>query len=308
MPAKPPKMPKNPTQEQLDDYSKTLEQYFKDKERELAEQQLESDRTLAELNKEKANVELKERETLELQERNAALQAELEKNMAELDLKRQSHEDVWNEEAGKLDRRRVELAEERRRLEKMAIELENSKGAGGGKGEDEMLKFMQQQQDLLTKITSLEEKREIRESEESERLKLKDSIGRGVKPPIFRGDKGERPEAHILRAEDWMEASNPGMTNAMKVRNFKLTLDHLAREWYDNADSKGDYEKLKGDFSRHFSTQGKSVRNLHARWNSFTFDPNTDDIEVFLRNVQETAKQLEYREATVVNMIKSKMP
>ena len=105
-----------------------------------------------------------------------------------------------------------------------------------------------------------------------------------------------------------MEASNPGMTNAMKVRNFKLTLDHLAREWYDNAYSKGDYEKLKGDFSRHFSTKGKSVRNLHARWNSFTFDPTTDDIEVFLRNVQETAKQLEYREATVVNMIKSKMP
>ena len=282
MPAKPPKMPKNPTQEQLDDYSKTLEQYFKDKERELAEQQRESDRTLAELNKEKTNVELKGRETLELQERNAALQAELEKNMAELDLKKQSHEDVWREEADKLDKRRAELVEERRRLEKLAIELENSKGAGGGRGEDEMLKFMQQQQDLLTKITSLEEKREIRETEES--------------------------EAHILRAEDWMEASNPGMTNAMKVRNFKLTLDHLAREWYDNADSKGDYEKLKGDFSRHFSTQGKSVRNLHARWNSFTFDPNTDDIEVFLRNVQETAKQLEYREATVVNMIKSKMP
>ena len=308
MPAKPPKMPKNSTQEQLDDYSKTLEQYFKDKERELAEQQWESDRTLAELDKEKTNVELQERETLELQERNAALQAELEKNMAELDLKKQSHEDVWKEEADKLDKRRVELVEKRRRQEKLAIEIKNSKGAGGGKGEDEMLKFMQQQQDLLTKITSLEEKREIRETEESERLKLKDSIGRGVKPPIFRGDRGERPEAHILRAEDWMEASNPGMTNAMKVRNFKLTLDHLAREWFDNADSKGDYEKLKGDFSRHFSTQGKSVRNLHARWNSFTFDPNTDDIEVFLRNVQETAKQLEYREATVVNMIKSKMP
>ena len=132
----------NPTHGQLDDYSKTLEQYFKDKERELAEQQLESDRTLVELNKEKANVELKERETLELQERNAALQAELEKNLAELDLKKQSHEDVWREEAGKLDKRRVELVEERRRLEKMAIELEHSKGA---KGEDEMLKFMQQQ-------------------------------------------------------------------------------------------------------------------------------------------------------------------
>ena len=143
MPAKPPKMPKNPTQEQLDDYSKTLEQYFKDKERELAEQQLESDRTLAELNKEKTNIELKERETVELQERNAALQGELEKSMAELDLKKQSHEDVWKEEAYRLDKRRVELVEERRRLEKLAIEIENSKGAGGGKGEDEMLKFMQ---------------------------------------------------------------------------------------------------------------------------------------------------------------------
>ena len=202
MPAKPPKMPKNATQEQLDEYSQKLEQYFKDKEKDLADQQLESDRTLAELLKEKTNIELKERETVELQEKNAALQAELEKSMAELDLKKQSHEDVWKEEADKLDRRRVELAEERRRLEKLAIEIENSKGAGGGKGEDEMLKFMQQQQDLLTKITSLEEKREIRESEESERLKLKDSIGRGVKPPIFRGDKGERPEVHILRAED----------------------------------------------------------------------------------------------------------
>ena len=136
MPAKPPKIPKNATQEQLDEYSQKLEQYFKDKEKDLADQQLESDRTLAELLKEKTNIELKERETVELQERNASLQAELEKSMAELDLKKQSHEDVWKEEADKLDRRRVKLAEERRRLEKLAIELENSKGAGGGKGED----------------------------------------------------------------------------------------------------------------------------------------------------------------------------
>ena len=88
--------------------------------------------------------------------------------MADLDLRRQSHEDVWKEEAGKLDKRRVELVEERRRLEKLAIELEHSKGVGGGTGEEDMLKFMQQQQDLLTKITLLEEKREIRETEESE--------------------------------------------------------------------------------------------------------------------------------------------
>ena len=307
MPAKPPKKPKDASHEQLEEYSQKLEQYFKEKEKELADQQKEASKTLVDLDREKANVQLKEREAEELKEKTEALEASLTKQMDYLKVKAQSHEDIWKEESSKLDDRRLALMSEKKRLEKLAIELENTKPEGGG-GEERMIEFMKQQQDLLTKITTLEAKREERESEEAKRMKLKDSIGRGVKPPVFRGDKGERPEAHILRAEDWMEASNPGMTNAMKVRNFKLTLDHHAREWYDKADSKGDYEQMKVDFSMHFSTQGKSVRNLHTRWNSFTFDPNTDDIEVFLRNVQETAKQLEYKETTVVNMIKSKMP
>ena len=45
------------------------------------------------------------------------------------------------------------------------------------------------------------------------------------------------------------------------------------------------------------------IRNLHARWNSFTFESATDDIKVFLRNVQETAmsphKEEERRKAEV---------
>ena len=307
MPAKPLKKPKDATQEQLEEYSQKLEQYFKDREKELADQQVQADRDQAEIDREKANVQLRKREVEELKEKNEELETQLSKQMKDLDMKMQSHEVVWKEESAKLDDRRVELLNERKRLEKLAIELETAKPEGGS-GDDKMVEFMEQQKELLTKITSLEVKREERESEEAKRMRLKDSIGRRVKPPIFRGDKGERPEAHILRAEDWMEASNPGMTDVMKVRNFKLTLDHHAREWYDKADSKGDYERMKVEFSRHFSTQGKSIRNLHTRWNSFSFDPNTDDIEVFLRNVQETAKQLEYREATVVNMIKSKMP
>ena len=263
----------------------------------------------AEVDREKANLQLKDRETEEEREKNERLRAQLTKDMEDLKLKKESHEEVWKEETSKLDVKRLDLIAERKRLEKMAEELEGLKpGGGGDKGEAAMAEFFKQQQQLLTKITALEEKRAKRETDEAKRMELKDSIGRGVKPPVFRGGKGERPEAHILRAEDWMEASNPKMTNAMKVRNFKLTLDHHAREWYDKADSKGDYDKMKVEFSRHFSTQGKSIRNLHTRWNTFSFDPNTDDIEVFLRNVQETAKQLEYSEATVVNMIKSKMP
>ena len=55
-----------------------------------------------------------------------------------------------------------------------------------------MLKLFRQQQDLLSKNTELEEKREKRESDGAKRQLLKDSIGRGVKPPVFRGDKGEK--------------------------------------------------------------------------------------------------------------------
>ena len=108
--------------------------------------------------------------------------------MADFKLQKQNHEDVWKDESTKLDQKRVELAAERHRLQKLAIEIENNKPEGGGRGEHEMRKFMQQQQDLLTNITSLGEKREKRMSEESERMKLKEGIGKGVKPLIFRGD------------------------------------------------------------------------------------------------------------------------
>ena len=282
MPAKPPKRPKDATKEELEEYSQKLDQYFKEKEQELAQQQREADEAAAEVDRERTNIQLKEREAEELREKNEILQAKLAKYLEDLSLRQQSHEDVWKEESAKLDTRRVELVEERRRLEKLAIELEALRPEGGGRGEEDMAKFLKQQQELIMKITSLEEKREKSESEEAKRQELKDSIGRGVKPPIFRGEKGERLEDHILRAENWMDASNPLMTNEMKVKNFRLTLDHFAREWYDKADSKIDYNLLKVAFNRHFSTQGKSIRNLHARWNSFNFDPATDDIEVFL--------------------------
>ena len=74
-----------------------------------------------------------------------------------------------------------------------------------------------------------------------------------------------------------------------KIKNFRLTLDHHAREWYDTADCKGIWKDLKLGFSRYFSTQGRSVYNLHERWKMFKFNPQTDDIEEFVRNVQETA-------------------
>ena len=53
-----------------------------------------------------------------------------------------------------------------------------------------------------------------------------------ISPLIFKGLPGERPEAHLLRANDWMDTYNIILVN--KPANFKHTLDHLDREWYDS--------------------------------------------------------------------------
>ena len=154
----------------------------------------------------------------------------------------------------------------------------------------------------------LEEDREAREKKRDKKEEESLATGKGIKPPSFKGNPGDRPEAHILRAEDWMDASNPDMKDAAKVKNFRLTLDHHAKEWYYKADCKTSWKKMKLEFSRYFSTQGRSMRNLLSRWKEFKFDPKKDDIEEFVRDVQETGKQLNYEEEAIANMIKTSMP
>ena len=48
--------------------------------------------------------------------------------------------------------------------------------------------------------------------------------------PSFKGIPGERPDVHLLAAEDWMEAMrfDPGDY----IDHFKHTLQHLAHEWF----------------------------------------------------------------------------
>ena len=97
-----------------------------------------------------------------------------------------------------------------------------------------------------------------------------------------------------------------------KLKNFRHTLDSSAREWFADIWSKRtpdfNWEKLMNDFSRYFSTQGRSLTHLHDAWKSFTFDPESMDIEDFIRDVQECGTQLRYDEHSIMEMIKSCMP
>ena len=127
-----------------------------------------------------------------------------------------------------------------------------------------------------------------------------------ISPLIFKGLPGERPEAHLLRANDWMDTYNILPVN--KPANFKHTLNHLAREWYDLLTFPITWNDLQQRFSQYFSTQGRSIKHLHDKWRNFLFTPGQDDIEAYIRNVKEAAHQLNYNDEAVLHLIKATMP
>ena len=91
----------------------------------------------------------------------------------------------------------------------------------------------------------------------------------------------------------------------------KHTLQHLAREWYHGLDMHqfgNSWCKFTQHFSRYFSTQGRNIKHLHERWRAFSFDPNTDDIEEYIRDVCKAAKQLGHGDDAVLNLLKATMP
>ena len=126
-----------------------------------------------------------------------------------------------------------------------------------------------------------------------------------IPPPISKGSPGERPEAHLLRANEWMDTYNILPVN--KPTNFKHTLDHLAREWYDSSTFPIAWNDLQQRFSRYFSTQGRSIKHLHDKWRNFSFTPGQDDIEAYNRDVKEAAHQLNYNDDAVLHHIKATM-
>ena len=130
-----------------------------------------------------------------------------------------------------------------------------------------------------------------------------------IPPPIFKGLPGERPNAHIYAAKDWMEAMC--FRENQYIDKFKHTLNHLACEWYhslDRGNFHGDWEEFTKHFSRYFSTQGWNIKYLHERWRTFSFDPANDDIEEYIRDVKEAAKQLGHSNDAMVNLLKATMP
>ena len=160
---------------------------------------------------------------------------------------------------------------------------------------------------------------ETDEDEDSDNSNYQDAVERPkirrirkrIQAPIFKGMIGERPEPNLLRAVDWFDSQ--GIRRDIdKVYNFKHTLDGEAREWYADYGKQTDvippWKTLINDFSQYYSSQGRGEKNLHEAWRNMSFTPATDDVEVFLRDLQECAKQLNYDDQVVITTIRAAMP
>ena len=139
--------------------------------------------------------------------------------------------------------------------------------------------------------------------------------------PIFKGKKGEDPEDHILKVEDYFGLHQID-DQQDKIKRFKDTLFETARKWaqtlnYTEEVEKFDYDpaieddkkaSMKYLFLRRFAKEGRTLEAAYSAWGSLTFDPNKDDIEQFIQKVEELAKKLGYNEDAQVMAVKSVLP
>ena len=136
--------------------------------------------------------------------------------------------------------------------------------------------------------------------------------------PVFKGKKGEDPEDHILKVEDYFGVHQI-TEQADKISRFKDTLFETARKWaqnlnytdvtkfdYDPANANDKIASMKYLFLARFAKEGRTLEAAYSAWGALTFDPNKDDIEQFIQKVEELAKKLGYN--AQVMAVKSVLP
>ena len=124
--------------------------------------------------------------------------------------------------------------------------------------------------------------------------------------PVFKGKKGEDPEDHILKVEDYFGLHQID-DQEDKIKRFKDTLFETARK-YDPTNSDDKKASMKYLFLRRFAKEGRTLEAAYSAWGSLTFDPNKDDIEQSILEVEELAKKLGYNEDAQVMAVKSVLP
>jgi hypothetical protein len=137
------------------------------------------------------------------------------------------------------------------------------------------------------------------------------STGITITPPIFRGTKGEDPNIHILKCEDYFSQLETARNKTLdKEANFKYTLDGEPREWFNEwfISIEHTLEDVTREFLREYSVQGNSRKALKSHWMSLQFDPSKITVTKFIRNLKSTATQLGIKEKEMLETLKDSVP
>ena len=136
--------------------------------------------------------------------------------------------------------------------------------------------------------------------------------------PIFKGKKGEDPEDHILKVEDYFTLHSIEDASE-KIKRFKTTLCEIARKWVDTLDlkivTKWDSKKprdkhaaLKQLFLQRFAKEGRTLESAYDAWKTLSFDPAKEDIEQFIAKVRNLARKLGYNKDAQLMAVKNVLP
>ena len=138
--------------------------------------------------------------------------------------------------------------------------------------------------------------------------------------PVFKDKKGEDPEDHILKVEDYFEIHEIKIDKD-KIKRLKDTLFEMVRKWAQILNytevTKYDYDpKIPGDekksmkhlFLSRCAKEGWTLEAAYNAWGTLTFDPNKDNIEQFVSKMEDLAKKLGYNEDAQVMAVKSVLP
>ena len=152
--------------------------------------------------------------------------------------------------------------------------------------------------------------------------KLKD-IGRHPTIPLpqFKGKKGEDPNDHCMKVEDYF-AMFDIITDEDQKRRFLETLAEKARRWastinideltgyrYKEDDTKEEKDKtFKWLFIKRFAKEGRTTHAAFEVWKNLKFDPAKDDVEEFMTTIKNLAAKLVFNEEAQIMTIKSNMP
>ena len=138
--------------------------------------------------------------------------------------------------------------------------------------------------------------------------------------PQFYGKKGEKPEDHIMKVEDYFQNYNI-RDETQKCNRFRDTCCGKARTWLSTLteyptifdpeaapDEAAKAKTMKSMFLARWQLKGRTPQTLYMEWQNLKFDPAKDDIEDFCNDVKNLANRLGYPEDAQVMAIKATLP